>query len=73
MIIKQLALTGIKDDILKNTIVINMELERTPENIRLCEELSQYKPTKDSAGYMTVTFEPRQLPLSSVSFERVQQ
>ena len=63
MIIRQLALKGIKDDILKDTITITMELERTPGNIKLCEELSQYKPTQDSAGYMNVTFEPNQLPL----------
>ncbi len=63
MKIEQMVLKGIKDDILKNQIVISMELERTPENIRLCEELSQYKPTENSSGYMIVTFEPRQLPL----------
>jgi len=56
-------LKGIKDDILNNQIVINLELNRTPENIRLCEDLSQYKPTKDSSGYMTVTFAPRQITL----------
>lgn len=63
MIFKKLSLKGMKVDILKNTIVISMELERTPENIRLCEELSLYKPTRDSAGYMTGTFEPNQLPI----------
>ena len=63
MKIEQMILKGIKDDILKNQIVISMELDRTPENIRLCEELSQYKPTENSSGQMTVTFEPRQLPL----------
>jgi hypothetical protein len=63
MKIEYLVLKAIKDDILKNNISISMELERTPANIKLCEELSQYKPTNDSSGYMTVTFEPRQLPL----------
>lgn len=63
MIFKQLTLKGMKVDILKNTIVISMELERTPENIRLCEELSLYKPTKTSSGEMTGTFQPNQLPL----------
>lgn len=61
MKIEQMVLKGIKDDILKNQIVITMELDRTPENIRLCEDLSTYKPTESSSGLMDVTFEPRQL------------
>jgi hypothetical protein len=60
---RQATLKGIRDDILKSTMVITLELERNPENIRLCEELSHYKPTKTTSGYMDVNFEPHQLPL----------
>jgi hypothetical protein len=63
MLFRNLILTGIRDDILKSKIVISLELERTPENIKLCEELSLYAPTKDSSGRMTATFEPNQPPL----------
>jgi len=63
MIFNNAILKSIRDDILKNTIVISIELERSPENIDLCESLSEYKPTDNSAGYMNVNFEPKQLPL----------